>query len=249
MTTHIPYTWQTRDQTGILELNNPPGNFLVEPEFIPVDILDGFLHAEEIKGLVITGTGKHFSGGASLDDLFLQASETELETEMNMGKELLEYIDRLKIPVVAAIKGLCFGGGLEIALACDIRVCSANALFAFPESNHNMMPGLSGTVRLPERVRFAESVKMILGGDMINAEEALEMKLVDKVVYDEDPLDHSLRFLKKITEGKSLKVIGFIMTALRNSKSMPVNDALLEETRMFCELAREEAERRKSSEQ
>ena len=243
MTRITPHTWEVRDNTGILALNDPPGNYLHNPAFIPLDLFDQYLGEAAIRGLVITGTGKHFSGGAALETLFQQAGETgDLSKSMEQGKQLLDRIDRLEIPVIAAIKGLCFGGGLEIALACDLRFCSGNALFAFPESNHNMMPGLSGTLRLPQQVGYAGSLKMILGGDMLNAGEALEMKLVDKVLQDEDPLDHALSFLKKITEGRSLKVIGFIMRALRNAGSLPPEEALMEETRMFCDLAREEAE-------
>lgn len=238
MKTFTPHTWEVRDSIGILTLNNPPGNFLLSPEFIPLETLEGYLASHPLKGIVICGAGKHFSGGADLEQLYAHARDPqELAILLDKGKRLLERIDTLDIPVAAAMKGLCFGGGLEIALACDIRYCSANALFAFPESNHGLMPGLSGTVRLTGLAGLSDSLEMILGGDMLNAEEALEMKLVDKVLYDEDPTEAAFRFLRKITDGRELPVIRSIMTALHNALLMDPADAIREETRMFCELA------------
>lgn len=235
----------TKDGIGILTLKNPPQNYLMEPEFISLQVLGEWIKADELKGLIIAGAGRHFSGGARLEDIFSMAeAEVPMEAEMEKGKNLLSFIRDLNIPVVAAISGVCFGGGLEIALACHIRFCTENSLFAFPESNSGLMPGLGGTVMLRERLSFPESLKLILGGDMINAEEALAMKVVDSVIKDSDPVDYSQGFLKKITEGRSLTIIQFVMQALKNARSLPPGEALKEETKMFAELARIEARKR-----
>lgn len=238
------------DETGILILENPPQNYLPEPEFIPVDELKDWIGQNHPKALIIAGSGRHFSGGANIDSLFSLVKTTEsLEKQMKKGKELLDFIENLDIPVVAAIKGVCFGGGLEIALSCHIRICSESALFAFPEANLGLIPGLGGTYRLRERISLKDSMKMILGGDMINAEEAFIMKLVDTVVKDEDPLSYALHFLKRITDGRPLKIINYVMRSLKNAKRLPPEEAMHEETRMFCELARIESERRKHNDQ
>jgi enoyl-CoA hydratase/carnithine racemase len=130
---------------GLLTLNNPPQNYLTEPEFIPASELKKWIEDNGLKGLVITGSGRHFSGGAQLESVFSMAADEErMEGRMARGKELLRYIEELDIPVAAAISGVCFGGGLEIALACHIRICSENSLFAFPETNQGLMPGLGG---------------------------------------------------------------------------------------------------------
>ena len=244
-----PHTYEIRDRIAVITLNGPPGNFLKDPEFIPVDALKTLLIKEEVKGVVVTGAGKHFSGGASLEDLFAQANDAALlEEKMNSGKRLLEFIDVLEIPVIAAIKGICFGGGLEISLACDMRFCNSGALFAFPESNHNMMPGLAGSYRLSHRIGFPDSLKMILGGDMVNAEEALLMKLVDRIVHDSDPAEAAICFLTRITEGRSIPVINSILRAIRNAYVLTQEEALMEETRMFCELVAAESRRRQREE-
>ena len=238
------------DDIGIIILENPPQNYLQNPEFIPVPELIEWIEGNHLKALVISGSGRHFSGGAKLDSIFAMAETGKpMEGWMEKGKELLDYLQDLDIPVAAAISGVCFGGGLEIALACHIRICSENALFAFPETNLGLMPGLGGTFRLGERLSIRDSLKIILGGDMINAEEALLLKVVDTIVKNEEPLSYTLHFLRKITEGRPLKIINYVMQALKNSKRLPAGESMREETRMFCDLARIESNRRKTKTQ
>jgi len=236
------------DEIGILIVKNPPQNYLTEPEFIPVTELKEWIEGNYLKALIISGSGRHFSAGANLDSIYtLAAGGEQMEVTMDKGKELLAFLQDLDIPVVAAISGVCFGGGLEIALACHIRICSENALFAFPETNHGLMPGLGGTLRLRERISLQESLKMILGGDIINAEEALLLNVVDTIVKNEEPLPYTLHFLRRITEGRPLKIINYVMRSLKNAKRLPPEETLREETRMFCDLARIESNRRKNS--
>jgi enoyl-CoA hydratase/carnithine racemase len=165
---------------------------------------------------------------------------------MNRGKTLLSYLENLDIPVVAAVSGICFGGGLEVALACHIRFCSENALFAFPETNHGLLPGLGGTVRLGEKLPVMESLRIILGGDMINAEEALTLNIVDLIVKDEDLLSYTKKFLTKITQDRPMNIIQAVMRAIKNARQPDQAEAMKEETRMFVRLAKIEAERRRS---
>jgi enoyl-CoA hydratase/carnithine racemase len=236
------------DDIGILILESPPQNYLTDPEFIPLEELKEWIEDNNLKALVITGSGRHFSGGADLDSIYAMAeNDRQMESRMEKGKELLTCLQDLDIPVAAAICGVCFGGGLEIALACHLRICSENALFAFPETNYGLMPGLGGTTRLSKQIPLKDSLQMILSGDMINAEEAQLLKLVDIVVYNEEPLTYTLNFLKKITEGRQRKVINYVMKALANSKKLSVEESMLEETRMFCDLARIESDRRKNT--
>jgi enoyl-CoA hydratase/carnithine racemase len=234
------------DKIGIIQIDNPPGNFLVKPEFISLQDLKEWIESNTLKGILILGSGKHFSGGAKLGELFAMADDPSiLSSEVERGKALLHYIGTLTIPVVAAIQGTCFGGGLEIALACHLRICANNALFAFPEVNHGLMPGLGGIHATLEKTSLYQTMAFILGGDMISAEEALTMKIVDQVVPTGELFDQAISLLKKMTDEKKMKVIQYVMQAFHNSKTMPLEEAMREETRMFCELAKDEAERRK----
>ncbi len=240
--------WEVKNSIGILTLSSPPENYLMEPEFIGIEFLQNQIRHEKVKGIIICGAGRHFSGGAKLDDLFQMAKDRDNMTrQLEKGKALLDYIEYLDIPVIAAIRGVCFGAGLEIALTAHLRVCSENALFAFPESNYSLIPGLGGTERLSEKASFPQTLKMILKGDMIDVKEAREMKIADYIVPDSEVLDFSFSLLIKMTEGRSLKVIHYVMLALMNTKHLSMQEAMKEETRMFCELASEEAERRNNN--
>jgi enoyl-CoA hydratase len=242
-TGHISF--KIEHNLGIIRIDNPPANYLIKPEFVPATVLQNWIEKNLLKGILVCGSGKHFSGGAELDSLFSMSHDEEImESEINKGKALLRYVENLNIPVIAAIQGICFGGGLEIALSCHIRICSNNALFAFPESNQGIMPGLGGINSLREQISFPDALKFVLSGDMINAEEAKIMKLVDYIVPADDLITYSMTLLKKMTEERRLKVINYVMKALHNVRSMSLEEAIKEETRMFCELAKEEMSRR-----
>lgn len=245
MKTENPVRLEVVHSIGIITIDNPPENYLSEPEFIPAEILRDWIGKSRIKALMIRGTGRHFSAGADPDRIFRDPSRLpELEQDLNRGKELLDFLESLTIPVAAAIQGVCFGGGLEVALACHIRFCSENALFAFPETNHGLIPGLGGTIRLQERISFRKSLEMILGGDMIEAAIAKEIGLVDEIFPAGTLFDSTQALLEKMTAGRSVQVIRSVIKALQNARSLPLEEAMKEESRMFCELAREESRRR-----
>lgn len=241
-------SWEIRKDIGIITLDNPPENYLENPEFIPLEVIRKWTSYDYLKGILICGAGKHFSGGGKLDNLFrmIRAKE-ELGAKIDEGKAVLDHLENLDIPVISAIQGICFGGGLEIALASHIRVCTENSLFAFPEINHGIIPGLGGTVRATELAGFRNSLKMIMAGDMINAEDAMEMNIVDYIVPRAKLFDFSFSLLQKMTQDRPLPVIHAVMTALRNARTLPVKEAMKEETRLFCELALAESTRKNGS--
>ncbi|MCX6285738.1 MAG: enoyl-CoA hydratase/isomerase family protein [Bacteroidetes bacterium] len=241
-------SWEIRGDIGIITLDNPPENYLVQPGFVPLETLKKWTSYDYLKGIIICGAGKHFSGGGKLENLFKMIRDKENITEsMEKGKAVLEHLENLEIPVVAAIQGICFGGGLEVALSSHIRVCSENALFAFPEINHGVIPGLGGTVRCFGKTGFPKAMKLIMSGDMINAEDAQEMHLVDFIVSKQKVFDFSFNLLQKLTRDRPLPVINAVMKALKNARSLSIEEAMKEETRMFCELALAEAKRRNGS--
>ena len=238
------FLFNKTDDIGILSINLPPQNYIPAPDFSDIDELNNWIVKNKFKGLIISGEGRHFSAGADLKNLReLAFDEKQLFSRITKGKELLDYINDLNIPVIAAIKGSCFGGGLEIALACHIRVCTQNALFAFPEINQNIMPGLAATVRLPALSGFNNAAKMILTGDITDAETALKIRLVDYISDDKDIISFALKLLKRMTENRLIEVIQSIMTSLHNFRKLSYEAALAEETRLFCILAKAEAEK------
>ncbi|OHD64153.1 MAG: hypothetical protein A2176_00745 [Spirochaetes bacterium RBG_13_51_14] len=232
-------TWDVKDRIGLLTIDNPPQNYLAEPDFMELGRLREWTGDAALRGIIISGNGRHFSAGANLETLRLMArDERHLLTKLHQGRELLDWLENVEIPVLASISGACFGGGLEIALACHIRVCGKNALFAFPEINHCLMPGLGGTVRLPGRIGFSSAVEMILSGDIVNADRALEIGLVDHVVASREAFNFSYSLMKKMVDGRSSDVITSVVRAVNNSRTMSRREAMEEETKMFCRLAK-----------
>jgi enoyl-CoA hydratase len=242
-------TFEVLDSIGIITLHAPPANELAIPEFIPIDLFKQWTSSSSLKGLIIKGGGKNFSAGGSLNAIFEASDHPEvLKTLMQSGLNLLNNLTNLDIPVIAAINRVCFGGGLEIALACHIRVASENALLAFPESNLNLMPGMGGTFRLPAFAGFSESAKIILGGDIVNAPDALRMGFIDYLAPKDQAFEYAWTLMQKMTHDRPVKVIRSIMKALKNASELSPDEAMLEETRMFCSLALDEARRRKTEE-
>lgn len=228
--------WKREGDIGVLLLNNPPQNYLEEPEFIAIDELRSYVDSE-IKALVITGVGRHFSAGAKFESLSEQIGRNVFGDLLKKGNELLDYIDALKIPTVAVVTGACFGAGLEIALACDIRVCSDEALFAFPEINHELIPGMGGMKRLRDIVGEATSLEIVFKGDIISTELASQFKLVDIVTSRKEVMNYTLSLLQKMTNDRPLKVINSVMKSVNNHHVLGREEAIEKDVELFCELA------------
>jgi len=238
--------WEREGEVGILYLGNPPENYITDPEFVSLSQLNKWL-SEEVKGLIITGTGRHFSAGADLKTLLKQAeAEPGLFQKMIDGNRLLTFIDHLEFPVVASISGVCFGGGLEIALAADIRICDERSLLAFPEVNHDLIPGLGGLKRLEKTCGHKTAMEILLSGDIFNAKRASELNLVDYVVPAKECFEFSRNYIKGLIAGRSSKVIKRMMRSFRNSDRLDQDKAMEEDVKMFCELAMDYSLRKKS---
>lgn len=144
-------------------------------------LVDQVAGDSSIRCMVITGGGeKSFVAGADIAGL-VKMSPEESRYSIEVGHKLFSRIETMDIPVVAAVNGYCLGGGLEIAMCCDIRICSANARFGLPEINIGMIPGWGGTLRLPRLIGESRAKNMLLRGRMITSQEALDYGLVAEV--------------------------------------------------------------------
>lgn len=230
---------ECHNQIATLTLDNPPDNRLVRPDFIELGTLDKFLSEQQAKALIITGTGRHFSSGADIETIRKQSDDEHLEIFLNRGKELLNYLYQLNIPVISAIEGVCFGGGLEIALSTHIRVVSEKALMAFPETMHDLMPGLGGNYLIKKHMTMGQSIELILCNNILDAAEARQRGLADYICPAKQTLDFSYELAHKMTAGRRINVIRNVMIAVKNAYSLPREEAFEEETRLFCQLAKE----------
>jgi enoyl-CoA hydratase/carnithine racemase len=143
-----------------------------------------------IKALIFTGNDRFFSAGADLNEITRLSGPVAFEFS-RIGQRLMNIIDSFPVPVVAAIRGYCMGGGMDLALACDHRVAAPDAVFGHRGASLGVITGWGGTQRLPRLIGKSQALKMFLLAEMVKADEALRVGLVDAI--DEDPLSRALR--------------------------------------------------------
>ena len=155
-----------------------------------------------LRAIVITGSGeKAFCAGADLKERTGMGPD-EVRAQLGLYRSELGWLDRSRVPVVAAINGIAFGGGLELALLCDLRVAAAHAKLGLPETGLGIIPGAGGTQRLPRIVGEARAKELILLGSRIDAEQALGFGLVNRVSpVGKSVLEDTLEWIRPILEG------------------------------------------------
>ena len=152
----------------------------------------------EVRGVILTGAGdKAFIAGADISEL-AQVTAVEAEKSSSYGQEVLNLIENLGKPVIAAVNGFALGGGCETAMACTIRVASEHAKFGQPEVTLGLIPGGGGTQRLPRLIGKGRALQIILSGEMISAQEAFRIGLVNEVVPAAELITRAEAILKRI---------------------------------------------------
>ncbi|MEQ8715454.1 MAG: enoyl-CoA hydratase-related protein [Cyclobacteriaceae bacterium] len=166
---------------------------------------------KDIKGVILTGAGeKAFVAGADIKE-FAEVNEVNGRKFSESGQEIFDLIENCHTPVIAAVNGFALGGGCELAMACHVRLASANARFGQPEVNLGILPGYGGTQRLTQLVGKGKALELMMTGDMINAEEAKDLGLVNHVFPDKETLiEKSHEMLMKITS-KAPIAIGLVI--------------------------------------
>ncbi|MBL4756515.1 MAG: enoyl-CoA hydratase/isomerase family protein [Rhizobiales bacterium] len=214
-----------REEAAILVLNRPEA--LNALSFAIVAEIDNALDEvarSDARVLLITGAGdKAFCAGADIKELRnrdLMAQKRGAES----GQATISKIESLPIPSIALINGYAFGGGLEIALACTFRLAAPQAKMGLPEIKLGLIPGYGGTQRLPRLIGEARALEMIMTGRTIDAEEALNIGLVNQIM-ESDLLEAGLAFAKNFTR-YSLPVLEFARQAVMRAADMPIHEGL-----------------------
>ena len=164
---------------------------------------------DEVKVVIFTGKGKAFCAGADLKEIrvFFEGPHVKSRDFDNFSQTLngmLDKIQRLKKPVIAAINGHALAGGLEFAMACDLSVCAENANLGDQHTNVGMIPGSGGSQRLPRLIGIRKAMEILLTGDIISAREAERLGLVNKAVPAEEVLPASMELARKMTKKSPL---------------------------------------------
>lgn len=187
---------------------------------------------EEVSVIIVTGAGeKAFVAGADINEIAALTPISGRE-QARRGQAVLNFIESLGKPVIAAVNGFALGGGCELAMACAIRVASDNARLGQPEVNLGVMPGYAGTQRLPRLVGQGRALEIILTGRMVNAEEALRIGLVNKVVPQAE-LIKSCEEMARTIMSKGPLAIRFCLEAVNAGLNMPLAEAQEYEATLF----------------
>lgn len=199
--------YELKNHVAYLTIQSPPANALSSTLIDDLaEKLDGIEQNTAIKTIVLKGEGKFFSAGADIKEFTSLQNATDYEVLAEKGQQLFHRIEHFSIPVIASIHGAALGGGLELAMACHIRVVTENAKLGLPETTLGIIPGFAGTQRLPHYVGTAKAYEMILTGEPISGVEAQSLGLANKVVKPEE-LDHeTMKLASKIAEKSSVSI-------------------------------------------
>jgi enoyl-CoA hydratase len=196
-----------------------------------VDTLDALAEDPDVRVVILTGAGdRAFVAGADIGE-FAERSPLEQRAAME-GRRVFEVLADHPKPTIAAINGYALGGGCELALACDLRIAARSARLGQPEVALGLLPGGGGTQRLPRLVGLGRALRMILTGDLLDAEEAARIGLVDEVV-DDDALAGRARAVANRIAAHSPVAVKLIKQAVRAAAELPLSAGLALERELF----------------
>jgi enoyl-CoA hydratase len=229
------------EAVAVVTIDNPPLNALsaalLDELEAEIDALDA---DDSVRAIVLRGAGERaFVAGADIKE-FPALRETAAEGGSARGIQRVGHrMDAARTPFVAAIHGYCLGGGLELALACDVRICSADATLGQPEIQLGLIPGGGGTQRLPRLVGAGRAMFLNLTGEFVDAETAYAWGLVERVVPLEELEDVSVAIAGRIAS-QSPHAVAVLRELARTTRDLPLEEGLRREADAFVRCLRSE---------
>ncbi len=222
---------ETHQQVGLIKINRPKSHNALNAQVLTElnTALNDFDADSSIGAIVITGDERAFAAGADIKEM-AESSAVEMLQRDHISS--FDGIMQIKKPVIAAVSGWCLGGGNELAMSCDMIVASESAKFGQPEINLGVIPGAGGTQRLTRVVGKAVAMEMVLNNRTLNAQEALDYGLINRVVPVESYLDEALKLGNEIAARAPL-AIRFGKEAVNQAFETLLSDGLAEERRAF----------------
>jgi len=212
--------YDVQDGIATVTLDRPEKNNAISME-MRADfraLADELYTNESVRVAIITGGGKAFSVGADVSTFETDWNTPVFRANTRLLTNFFNELEALEKPVIAAINGTCVGGGLELAMACDLRVAARSARFGLPENNLGLIPGVGGCSRLVKLVGFGRAKELVLTGEIITAEDAFRHGLVNRVV-DDGALAAVARALAERLRGKAPQALGIAKRVLQNCVS------------------------------
>jgi enoyl-CoA hydratase len=228
---------ERHDSIAIVRLNRPERLNALSRETIAAlnAAFNNFEGDNELRAVILTGAGERaFSAGTDLNEL-IHVSAADAETVAERGQQLCNRIEQSQVPVIAAINGIAAGGGCELALACHLRIATPNARFSLPETKLGIIPGYGGTQRLTRELGRARALELILTSASINAEDALRLGLINRLVPAAELLPAAEELAREIAQLAPL-AIRACLKAVVGGAELPLQEGLALEAKLFASL-------------
>ena len=228
-------TLATEGGLAVITMTRPPVNAM-DKEF--VDQLSAFMDQCEadlsVRVIVfVSGLATVFSGGADIREME-SMDEAGCLDFVRRGQGLMDRMESLPKPIIAAVGGACVGGGCELAMSCDLRVAGRSASFGQPEVNLGVIPGWGGSQRLPRLIGKTRATELLMVGEAISAQTALELGLINRLVPDEELLPAATGLARQLL-AKSPAALASIKRAVQEGMRTTLEDALKVEARQYNE--------------
>ena len=235
--------YEEEDKIAILTINRPKAlNALNSGVLDELDKTLSSIDTNKIRALIITGAGeKSFVAGADIGEMS-KLTKKEGEAFGKKGNDVFRKIEKFPIPVIAAINGFALGGGCEISMSCDIRICSENAVFGQPEVGLGITPGFGGTQRLARLVGEGMAKQMIYTARNIKADEALRIGLVNAVYKQSELMDAAKKMAKTIAMNAPIAVRN-CKKAINEGMQVDIDKAIVIEEKLFGDCFESEDQR------
>ena len=222
------------DRIAVVTIDHPPVNALNRQTVQELgQVIDGISADPAVKVVIITGGGSlAFVAGADVKEVGQLKSPQEAQEMAALGQAVFLKLQRLTKPVIAAINGICLGGGLELAMSCHLRISGDRVRFGQPEVNLGIIPGWGGTQRLPRLIGRTKATEWILTGDVFMAQEAYRLGLINQVVPQDQVLKAAKDLARKIAS-KGAVAIAQSLQAIENGMDRPLTEGLAQEAKAF----------------
>ncbi|GGH72878.1 putative enoyl-CoA hydratase [Compostibacillus humi] len=228
--------YHLENNVAYVTIQSPPANALSTKIIQELgEILDRIEQEKAAKAIVLSGEGRFFSAGADIKEFVSLQESSDYRKLAENGQNLFLRLENFPVPVIAAIHGAALGGGLELAMACHIRIVTENAKLGLPELTLGIIPGFAGTQRLPRYVGKDKAYEMILTGNPITGKEAYHYGLATKVV-EENELHNVAKAMAERIASMSKPAVQRVMRLVALTENEPIEKGMTEEAIAFSEV-------------